>query len=87
MTTPIAYGKLNYRYDEKSDVLYAFIDKPRPAKCIDEQEGIIIRYDINTKEIVGFTIIDYMHRRKDGVLQSVPHFKDISLPIYPSLTS
>jgi len=32
--TDITLGKLNYRYDKKSDVLYAFIDKPYPAKSV-----------------------------------------------------
>jgi hypothetical protein len=72
---------INYHYDKKSDVLYAIIGEPRSTKSREEGNGISIRIDINTQEIVGFIIIDYMKRIERNLLNSIPYFKNVSLPI------
>ncbi len=59
MTEKSAAQKVSFHYDKKSDVLYAYIDKPRPAICDEEADNIFIRRDPCTDEIVGFTIVGY----------------------------
>ena len=56
------YKNLKFDYDQESDVLYAFFDKPEPAMCSEEIEGIVIRRRLCTKEIIGFTIYNYSVR-------------------------
>lgn len=73
-------GKIKFSYD-KNDVLYSFINKPRKAICRELGNGILMRIDGNEK-IVGFTIIDYERRKRDGLLKTVPYFEDIKLPKY-----
>lgn len=71
-----------YDYDKEADVLYAFIGKPKPAKSIDYENGIVVRVDPRTGKYIGFTIVDYMKRKKRGMLKSIPHFKQVALPSY-----
>lgn len=73
-------GILKYDYDSFGDVLYSFIDKPRPAKSIEMDGGILLRMDVKTKEIVGFTVLDYKKRKKSGKLNKIPYFEDSMLP-------
>jgi uncharacterized protein YuzE len=76
-------GKIiNYNYDEEADVLYASVGEPRPAKSVDSENGVILRIDPHSKKYVGFTIINYMDRKKQGKLKRIPHFKGIELPNY-----
>jgi len=49
---------LNYNYDCSHDVLYISIDTPRPSYGDDLSDGIIVRYDIDTDELTGVTILD-----------------------------
>ena len=60
----IAKKKQNveWDYDAEADVLYLSIGKPRVAEGVDIGEGIIVRVDSKTKEIVGITIIDFIRR-------------------------
>lgn len=48
--------KANLSYDQEADVLYISLGEPVPATSIDCGNNLIIRYDENTKMIVGFTI-------------------------------
>lgn len=75
-------SKINFHYDKKSDVLYANIGHPKPSTSIEKGNGTLIEVDPFSKEIVGFTVIDYMKRIKDGLLRSIPEFEDIELPRY-----
>jgi len=75
-------NKIQYHYDRDVDVLYASIGKPKPARSIEKENGTIIRVDPMTGKIVGFTVIHYMKRIKDGLLKSIPEFEDIELPRY-----
>ena len=49
-----------FDYDRNADVLYAFIDVPRPTKSI-EEEDVVLRID-PTGKLVGFTIVDFIKR-------------------------
>jgi uncharacterized protein YuzE len=70
--------KMNYNYDRRADVLYARPGPARAARSREESEGIYIRYDLKTGELVGFTILDYRKRYHANL--RVPHFPDVDLP-------
>ena len=53
---------LNYDYDEKADVLYVSFGEPREAECVELEEGILLRIDMETKELVGYTIVHFRTR-------------------------
>lgn len=48
---------IDWDYDEEADVLYLSLGKPQPALGIDIGEGVILRYDATSKEVVGITLI------------------------------
>lgn len=53
--------KLDVDYDEKSDVLYISVGKPREADdSIEPQEGVVIR--TRERELVGITILGLKDR-------------------------
>jgi len=55
-------GKLDIDYDEKGDVLYISLGKPREADdSIEPQDGVIMR--TRKGELVGITIVGLRHRR------------------------
>ena len=74
--------EIDFHYDREVDVLYASIGKPRPATSIEKGNGILLRIDPKTNDIIGFTVIKYMKRKKDGFLKHIPEFENIELPIY-----
>lgn len=74
--------EIKYHYDCCADVLYASIDTPREAVGVKKGNGVILRVDPNTEEIVGFTVTDYMKRINKGILTSIPNFEGINLPRY-----
>ncbi|MGQ4915969.1 MAG: DUF2283 domain-containing protein [Candidatus Asgardarchaeia archaeon] len=53
---------LEWDYDPEADVLYLSIGKPRVAESIDIGDGIIVRIDPKSNEIVGITIIGFNKR-------------------------
>ena len=44
-------------YDEEADVLYLSLGAPRPAVGVDVGEGVILRYDEASHEVVGVTLV------------------------------
>lgn len=48
---------INWDYDEEADVLYLSVGAPKPAEGIDIGEGVILRYDDKSQEVVGLTLI------------------------------
>jgi uncharacterized protein YuzE len=48
---------LDWEYDGDADSLYISFGKPRAAVGVDVGDGLVIRYDEMTKEVVGLTII------------------------------
>jgi uncharacterized protein YuzE len=73
---------IKYDYDKEADVLYASVGEPKPAKSVDYKNGIVIRIDPHSGKYIGFTIIDYMKRKKRGMIKRIPHFKQVELPSY-----
>jgi len=53
---------LNWDYDEGADVLYISVGKPKKAIGLDVGEGGIVRYNENTGEVIGLTIIGVKER-------------------------
>ena len=53
---------LNWDYDEEGDVLYISIGEPVKALGLDVGEGVIVRYQEQTGEVVGLTIIGVKQR-------------------------
>jgi len=54
--------KLSYTYDRGNDILYLSFGAPRPSYCDDVSEGVLARYDMETDELTGYTIIDFRKR-------------------------
>jgi len=55
-------GTLDWEYDGSADVLYPSLGPPRPAVGVDVGEGLVVRYEEETGEIVGLTVLDLMGR-------------------------
>ena len=56
---------LNLFYDKEADVLYFSKGKPQASDISDETEDeVIIRKDPKTKEVTGFTILNFSKRSK-----------------------
>ena len=53
---------LSWDYDEEADVLYISRGEPQEALGQDVGDGVIIRYEKKTKEVVGITITDVRQR-------------------------
>lgn len=54
--------KLNWEYDEEADVLYISTGRPTKALGLDVGEGVIVRYDEKTGEVIGLTIVGVKQR-------------------------
>ncbi len=59
-------------YDKDADVLYLSEGQPREAICQILDNGIIVRKDPKSKEIVGFTILDFISNFSKSQPQSIP---------------
>ncbi|MBI5303940.1 MAG: DUF2283 domain-containing protein [Chloroflexi bacterium] len=54
--------QLNFMYDREADVLYVSKGHPEFTDYVELGNNLILRLDPVTKEIVGFTIIDFAGR-------------------------
>jgi len=61
---------INWDYDEEADVLYLSIKDPQMALGIDIGEGVIVRYNEDTKEVIGLTIIGFKERLLKSFLKN-----------------
>ncbi len=59
---------ITWDYDEEADVLYLSIGEPRPAIGMDIGEGIVVRYDEVSQEVVGLTLIGLRARVMKNLL-------------------
>lgn len=53
---------INWDYDADADVLYISFGNPKIAEGVDIGEGTIIRIEPETKQIMGITILNPLHR-------------------------
>lgn len=60
---------LSWDYDEEVDVLYISIGEPQEALGQDVGDGVIIRYEEKTKDVVGITITG-VRQRTLGAMRS-----------------
>ena len=65
-------NQLTVSYDKNADVLY--ITEGNPQEAIGEMmaDGVIVRRDLKTKEIVGFTIVDFTEHFTSAKPQRIP---------------
>ena len=71
---------LQYYFDKEADVLYVSQGEPRADADSEEVgEGVVARFDPNTREVVGFTILNFL-KRSDKDLPAVV------LPFHAELT-
>lgn len=66
---PEGKPELDWAYDEEADVLDISVGKPRPALGVDIGEGVIVRWDEQTREVVGLTMIALRARLAEGLAQ------------------
>lgn len=48
---------INWDYDEEADVLYLSLGEPKQAVGVDIGEGVVLRYDQTSNQLVGLTLI------------------------------
>ncbi len=69
-------NNLQYFFDKDADVLY--VSKGDPKADVESEEvgdGIIARLDPVTREIVGFTILNFLKRTEQGLPAIVLPFR------------
>jgi len=75
--------KLKFFFDKKGDVLDIAIGKPKEAISREIGNDVIIRIDPKTKEIVGFTILNFEkrfeHRARSETLPITATFGQIEV--------
>ena len=59
---------LNFLYDHGADVLYVSKGHPVYTDYVELNDDIILRLDSQTREVVGFTIVDFVGRFAKGAL-------------------
>ena len=60
--------ELNFLYDHAADVLYVSKGHPAYTDYAELNDDVILRLDPLTKEVVGFTIVDFVGRFAKGAL-------------------
>jgi len=55
-------NQLQFLYDHAADVLYVSKGHPIYTDYVELNDDIILRLDPQTKEVVGFTIVDFVGR-------------------------
>ncbi len=60
MIMPIIPDAFTMDYDREADVLYVTKGKPAYTDYVEYTDDIILHFDPQTKELVGFTIIDFL---------------------------
>ena len=58
---------LEWEYDGDADTLYISFGAPKPATGVDIGEGVIVRYDEKSREVVGLTIVGVGRRLEEYV--------------------
>lgn len=53
---------LNVHYDAEMDIFSAWTRQPDEVVCIEPAEGIVLRMDAQTDELVGYTVLDCRKR-------------------------
>lgn len=64
--------RLIFSYDQEADTLYVSIGKPRPGISEEMSDGIVLRYDVETNKLIGFTIVDFLASFKGKKVKIFP---------------
>lgn len=75
-------NQITVAYDKEADVLYMSEGEPKEAICQMLDDGVIIRKDPSTKEIIGFTIVDFISNFSKSIPQSIP-IRASFMPLIP----
>ncbi len=62
--------ELRFLYDQEADVLYVSQGRPEYTDYVEAGDDLILRLDPQTREVVGFTILDFvaqLSRREAGL--------------------
>ncbi|RLI05175.1 hypothetical protein DRO26_02960 [Candidatus Bathyarchaeota archaeon] len=70
-------GKISVVYDRESDIMHVSLRTHVKSEVKEVEEGIYARYDVKTKQLVGFTIINF--------LKKFPEPKEIMIPIQQTI--
>ncbi len=62
-------NKIKWDYNAEADILYISFGNPTNAEGVDIGEGTIIRIQPDSKEIIGVTIINPLHRTLTSLTQ------------------
>ena len=81
-TTKINNQILKIDYDSTADVLYISFGKPKPAICVEVNDGDLVRVDVYTDKVVGITIIDF---KKKYMKSSLLNIEETANKIVPAL--
>ncbi len=68
---------LNVHYDAEMDIFSAWTRQPAEVVCVEPTEGIALRLDAQTDELVGYTVLD-CRKRFAGVSPEM-----VTLPLVP----
>ncbi|HYL64002.1 MAG TPA: DUF2283 domain-containing protein [Candidatus Methylomirabilis sp.] len=76
-------GLLKINYDPQGDVLYCSFGEPREAIGVETDEGIILRQDPETDDVVGITVVDFSKRfqKNPGNFLSFPIKRALRLDV------
>ena len=67
--------RLNFHYDAEGDILDISVGEPRKALSVEVGNDVLERVDLQTKKIVGFTILNFRkHFQMSGA-------KEFSVPV------
>lgn len=67
---------LQYYFDKEADVLYVSQGEPRADADSEEVgEGVVARFDPSPREVVGFTILNFLKRADKGLPAVVLPFR------------
>ncbi len=73
--------KLKFFFDKKGDILDIAVGKPKEAISREIGNDIVVRVDPKTKEIVGFTILNFQkrfeHKEKGETLPITATFAEV----------
>ena len=69
--------KIKWDYDAEADVIYISFGNPKNAEGVDIGEGTIIRIEPDSREIIGVTILNPLHRTLSSLMgkQRLPRKK------------
>ena len=65
-------NKIKWDYDAEADVLYISFGNPKDAEGVDIGEGTIVRVHPDSKEIIGITILNPLHRTLSSLMEKKP---------------